>query len=147
MATRKRWSRTVGARRGNRVRVYERAPGGMLYIAVWNAERGKYRQVSLGHNDRERATRYAAEIVGLRDAGEWSDPKSLTLGILVARYLAENTHARDGSLKTEHYRRGCALSAKYLVNWFGAETPVAELTPDRMAGYVTARRAGQVSGC
>src|SRR2546422_4936288 len=80
MATRKRWSRTVGARRGNRVRVYERAPGGMLYMAVWNAQRGKYRQVSLGHNDRERATRNAVEIVGLRDAGEWNDPKSLTLG-------------------------------------------------------------------
>ena len=146
MATRKRWSRTVGARRGNRVRVYERAPGGMLYMAVWNAERGKYRQVSLGHNDRERATRDAAEIVGLRDAGKWNDPQSLTLGILVARYLAENTHARDGSLKTEHYRRGCERYAKYLIGWFGADTPVIELTPERMTGYATARRAGQING-
>src|SRR3989454_4365995 len=146
MATRKRWSRTVGARRGNRVRVYERAPGGMLYMAVWNAQRGKYRQVSLGHNDRERATRNAVEIVGLRDAGKWNDPKSLTLGILVARYLAENTHARDGSLKTELYRRGCERSAKNLLDWFGANTPVVELTPDRMGPYVTARRAGEISG-
>jgi len=118
----------------------------MLYMAVWDAERGKYRLASLGHRDRERATRDAVDVLRLRDAGEWTDPRSLTLGILVARYLAENTHARDGSLKTEHYRRGCALTAKYLVKWFGADTPVAELTPDRMAGYVTARRAGQVSG-
>src|SRR6266487_606978 len=146
MATRKRWSRTVGARRGNRVRVYERAPGGMLYMAVWNAQRGKYRQVSLGHNDRERATRDAVEIVGLRDAGKWNDPKSLTLGILVARYLAENTHARDGSLKTEHYRRGCERYSGYLTGWFGADTPVIELTPERMAGYATARRSGQING-
>src|SRR5256885_560780 len=146
MATRKRWSRTVGARRGNRVRIYERGPGGMLYMAVWDAERGKYRLASLGHRDRERAMRDAADLLRLRDAGEWTDPRSLTLGILVACYLAENTHARDGSLKTEHYRRGCALTAKYLVKWFGADTPVAELTPDRMAGYVTARRAGEVSG-
>ena len=146
MATRKRWSRTVGARRGNRVRVYERGPGGMLYLAVWVAERGKYRQVSLGHNDRERATRDAAEIVGLRDAGKRNDPKSLTLGTLVARYLAENTHARDGSLKTELYRRGCERSAKNLLDWFGASTPVVELTPDRMGPYVTARRAGEISG-
>src|SRR5207247_5373400 len=98
------------------------------------------------HNDRERATRDAVEIVGLRDAGKWSDPKSLTLGILVARYLAENTHARDGSLKTELYRRGCARSAKNLLDWFGASTPVVELTPDRMGPYVTARRAGEITG-
>src|SRR5947208_7379688 len=68
MATRKRWSRTVGARRGNRVRIYERGPGGMLYMAVWDAERGKYRLASLGHRDRERATRDAADLLRLRDA-------------------------------------------------------------------------------
>src|SRR5467141_1442365 len=145
MATRKRWSRTVGTRRGNRIRIYQRNSSGNLQMAVWDPEKKRYKQVSLGHTDRERATREAAEMVRLRDAGEWIDSRSLALGILVARYLAENTHARDGSLKTEHYRRGCALTAKYLVNWFGADTPVAELTPDRMAGYVTARRAGEVS--
>src|SRR3989454_6360394 len=146
MATRRRWSRTVGTRRGNRVRIYEREAGANLQMAVWDPQRKQYRQVSLGHRDRERTTRDAAEIVGLRDAGEWSDPKSLTLGILVARYLAENTHARDGSLKTELYRRGCKRSAQNLLEWFGANTPVVELTPDRMGPYVTARRAGGVSG-
>ena len=35
MANRKRWSSTVGSQRGNRVRVYERIPGGPLYCAVW----------------------------------------------------------------------------------------------------------------
>ena len=68
------------------------------------------------------------------------------MGILTARYLAENTHARDGSLKTEHYRKGCKRSTKYLLQWFGAETPVMELTPERMASYATARRTGQLSG-
>src|SRR3989442_2154795 len=146
MATRKSWSRTVGTRRGNRVRIYEREPGANLQMAVWDPERKQYRQVSLGHRDRERATRDAAEMVRLRDAGEWTDPRSLTLGILVARYLAENTHARDGSLKTEHYRRGCERYAKYLIGWFGADTPVIELTPERMAGYAAARRNGQING-
>jgi hypothetical protein len=115
-------------------------------MAVWDPEKKRYRQVSLGHTDRERATREAAEMVRLRDAGEWIDSRSLTLGILVARYLAENTHARDGSLKTEHYRRGCERYAKYLIGWFGADTPVIELTPERMAGYATARRSGQING-
>jgi integrase len=68
------------------------------------------------------------------------------LGILVTRYLAENTHARDGSLKTEHYRRGCERYSKYLIGWFGADTPVIELTPERMTGYATARRNGQING-
>jgi integrase len=146
MATRKRWSRTVGTRRGNRIRIYERGASGNLQMAVWDPEKGRAKQVSLGHNDRERATREAAEMVRLRDAGEWIDSRSLTLDILVARYLAENTHARDGSLKTEHYRRGCERYAKYLIGWFGADTPVIELTPERMAGYAAARRSGQING-
>jgi integrase len=146
MATRKRWSRTVGTRRGNRIRIYQRSASGNLQMAVWDPEKKRYKQVSLGHTDRERATREAAEMVRLRDAGEWIDSRSLTLGILVARYLAENTHARDGSLKTEHYRRGCERYAKYLIGWFGADTPVIELTPERMAGYAAARRSGQING-
>src|SRR5207244_10743944 len=103
-------------------------------------------QRRLRHTDRERATREAAELVRLRDAGEWIDSRSLTLGIMVARYLAENTHARDGSLKTEHYRRGCERYVKYLIAWFGADTPVIELTPERMAAYAAARRNGQING-
>jgi len=146
MATRKRWSRTVGTRRGNRIRIYQRSSSGNLQMAVWDPEKKRYKQVSLGHTDRERATREAAEMVRLRDAGEWIDSRSLTLGILVARYLAENTHARDGSLKTEHYRRGCERYSKYLIGWFGADTPVVELTPERMAGYAAARRGGQING-
>ncbi len=146
MATRKRWSRTVGTRRGNRIRIYQRAASGNLQMAVWDPEKKQYRQVSLGHTDRERATREAAEMVRLRDAGEWIDSRSLTFGILSARYLAENTHARDGSLKTEHYRRGCERYIKYLIAWFGADTPVIELTPERMAGYAAARRTGQING-
>lgn len=146
MATRKRWSRTVGTRRGNRIRVYQRSASGNLQMAVWDPVKKRYKQVSLGHTDRERATREAAEMVRLRDAGEWIDSRSLTLGILVARYLAENTHARDGSLKTEHYRRGCERYSKYLMDWFGADTPVVELTPERMAGYAMARRSGQING-
>ncbi len=146
MATRKRWSRTVGTRRGNRIRIYQRSASGNLQLAVWDPVKKRYKQVSLGHTDRERATREAAEMVRLRDAGEWIDSRSLTLGILVARYLAENTHARDGSLKTEHYRRGCERYSKYLMDWFGADTPVVELTPERMAGYATARRSGQING-
>lgn len=99
MAIPKRWSRTVGTQRGNRIRVYEREPGGKLYAAVWDPERHKYTQTGLGHRDRERALRDVGELVRLRESGEdLSGP--LQLGTMVARYLAESTHTRDGSLKT-----------------------------------------------
>src|SRR5713101_4052435 len=145
MAIPKRWSRTVGTQRGNRIRVYEREPGGKLYAAVWDPERSKYTQTGLGHRDRERALRDVGELVRLRESGEdLSGP--LQLGTMVARYLAESTHTRDGSLKTAHYMRGCAQFATYLIEWFGAETPVSQLTPDRMPEYAAARRSGKISG-
>src|SRR5947207_14310089 len=103
MATRKRWSRTVGTRRGNRIRIYQRSSSGNLQMAVWDPEKKRYKQVSLGHTDRERATPEAAEMVRLRHAGEWIDSRSLPLGLLVARCPPENPHARDRSLRTEHY--------------------------------------------
>ena len=34
MATPKRWSRTVGTRRGSRIRVYEREPGGRYEVSL-----------------------------------------------------------------------------------------------------------------
>jgi len=145
MAIPKRWSRTVGSQRGNRIRVYEREPGGKLYAAVWDPERRNYTQTGLGHRDRERALRDVGELVRLRESGvDLSGP--LQLGTMVARYLAESTHTRDGSLKTAHYMKGCAQFATYLMEWFGPETPVAQLTPDRMPEYAAARRSGKISG-
>src|SRR2546428_13643657 len=145
MATPKRWSRTVGTQRGNRIRVYEREPGGKLYAAVWDPERHKYTQTGLGPCDRERDLRGVGELGRLR---EWGDDLSgpLKLGTMVARYLAESIYTRDGSLKTAQYMKGCAQFATYLIEWFGAETPVSQLTPDRMPEYAAARRSGKVSG-
>src|SRR5260370_9347438 len=128
MASQKRWSRAVGTRRGNSIRVYERAPGGRLYAAVWAPERHKYTQTGLGHRDRERALRDVGELVRLRESGEdLSGP--LQLGTMVARYLAESTHTRDGSLKTVHYTKGCARFGPYMIDEFCTETPVPQLMP------------------
>src|SRR6267143_448740 len=145
MAIPKRWSRTVGPERGNRIRVYEREPGGKLHAAVWDPERGKYTQTGLGHRDRERALRDVGELVRLRESGDdLSGP--LKLGTMVARYLAESIYTRDGSLKTAQYMKGCAQFATYLIEWFGAETLLSQLTPDRMPEYAAARRSGKISG-
>lgn len=51
---------------GCRVRVYERKPGGMLWIAAWDPTlrggKGGYRRQSLGHRKRRRAKTYALEV-------------------------------------------------------------------------------------
>ncbi len=150
MATRRCWSSSVGAQRGAHVRVYERTPGGPLQCAVWVPGRGVSRR-SLGHTDRDRALRQAAELAKLRASyGPYDDPhdnpKPVTLGALCERYLAEVKHARDGSLKTEAYRRDCARRSERLLTWFGKDCEVGSLTPDRMQAYVRARRAGEVTG-
>lgn len=145
MAIRKCWSSTVGARRGTRVRVYERTPGSVLYCAVWVPGRGVSRR-SLGHTDRARAVREAAELALLRTSGARAGNPPLMLGALCARYLREMTHARDGSLKTAQYRSDCAQRGKRLVQWFGEQCDVSSMTPDRLREYVRARRAGAITG-
>lgn len=144
MATRKRWSSTVGSKRGAKVRVYERTPGGTLYCAVWVAGRGISRR-SLGHTDRKQAVREAAELALLRASGE-AQPSRVTLGVLCERYLAESKHRVDGSLKTEQYRRDCAARARHLTGWFGADCEASALTPERFGEYSRARRVGRVTG-
>lgn len=146
MATHRRWSSSVGAQRGTRVRVYERRPGGPLYCAVWVPGRGVSRR-SLKHSDRERALKQAEELAELRGTGESADePKPVTLGALCERYLAEVKHARDGSLKSEAYRRDGARRSERLLGWFGKKCDVRSLTPDRIPAYVRARRAGEITG-
>jgi integrase len=144
MGTRKRWSRSVGARRGNRARIYEREPGGMLYCTVWIPGRGKSRR-SLGHGDRERALRDVEELLSLRARGEVTPVRQLTLGALCDQYLAQHGTGMDGCLKTERYRRDCERRATLLRDWFGGSTPVEDITPARAMQYARVRRLGQGS--
>ncbi len=62
--SRKRWRQSVG-KRPHTVTVYERTPGGPLYIQVWNPTRrngsGDWVRRSLGHRDKERAEAHAHE--------------------------------------------------------------------------------------
>lgn len=146
MATSRRWSRTVGARRGARVRIYERAPGGVLYCSVWLPGRGECRR-SLGHRDRKLAIRQAEELLRLEG---WADPEAgepaLTLGDLFRLHAAHGRHLPDGSLKTAKHLEHCASTGKNLVRHFGADFEVRRLTADRITGYARVRRVGEVSG-
>src|SRR5688572_10661611 len=62
------WSWATGFR-GTTVRVFERRPGGQLYMGIPLPE-GGYRAVSLKHTDREQAMRDAAALASRRHAGD-----------------------------------------------------------------------------
>ena len=58
--TRSPWSKSIGER-GQRVRLYEARPGGPIMRSTWI--NGKEDRKSLGHRDRELATRQAYELL------------------------------------------------------------------------------------
>ena len=138
------WTRSFGTRRGTRVRVYEREPGGVLYMSAWLQGSGQSRR-SLGHRDKDRALRQARDLVKPRSQAArpsaWTGPP-LTLGVLFERYVREGKYLPDGSLKTEAYLRHVELVGRCLAAFFGTEQVVSELRPDRIREYVIWRREG-----
>ena len=146
MATPKRWSRSLGDRRGNRVRVYERQPGGMLHVSVWRPKLGEARR-TLGHRDRSRALREARALLALAPSDAREDESHpLTLGDLFRRYTTEGKYLPDGCLKTGPYLQHIRTTGANMARHFGSTCPVMSLTPDRIAQYVQVRRAGGITG-
>lgn len=148
MADSKCWSRTFGTKRGSRVRVYERVPGGVLQVSVWLSGSGESRR-SLGHRNRDRALREARGLAKIQENhGESLATESalLTLGALFGRYVAEGKYLPDGSLKTAPYLRHIESAGRNIVSHFGEHLPVKELTPARLNQYVRLRRDGSITG-
>jgi len=139
------WSRSWGPRRGERVRVYERNPGGTLYVSVWLPGEGE-RRTSLRHCDKRRALRQAEELFEHRHQMAQDGAASpLTLGSLFDRYTAEGRYLPDGSLKTERYLQHVRQAGRYVSAFFGEDQLVSALTPDRVHEYVVWRRLGGMS--
>ncbi|HYL31381.1 MAG TPA: site-specific integrase [Gemmatimonadales bacterium] len=133
----------MGTRRGLRVRVYEREPGGQLYVSIWMPGQGE-RRASLSHRNKQRALFEAEELVKLRlaELDAANVPPPLTLGILFRRYVAEGKHLPDGSLKTKTYLRHVTQTGRFLKMFFGPGQRIGELTPDRIREYIVWRREG-----
>ena len=141
------WSTSLGTRRSARVRVYERTPGSTLHVAIW-LPGDRERRTSLGHRDKTRALAEAAELLKLRRALQegTAAPPPLMLGPLFARFVQEATHRPDGSLKTATYLQHVAKTAAHLVQFFGPDATVTDLTPHRIQQYTVWRKDGGVSG-
>jgi len=134
--SRRRWSKSIGDR-GNRVRLYEARPGGPIMRSTWI--NGKEDRRSLGHRDRELATRQAYELLRGVTANEQAiEEESLTLGMLARLYLDSPQHLA----KKERTRKEDARKVNRVVNFLGPNRNVVSLSESDVRRFTTARRQG-----
>jgi hypothetical protein len=133
---------------GYTVRVFERAPGGMLYARLPNpAYRGpgtgpRYRETALGHTDRERAKAWAlAESEKLRAGVSTAADPIPTATRVFAKYLAEMTPSHARSVR--YHDKRCA---KLWTRVLGAGKDLAKLTPSEWRRFTRERAAGEIDG-
>lgn len=70
---------------------------------------------------------------------------TLTLRELFRRYVSDGKYLPDGSLKTDAYLDHVEKTGQNLSRFLGASFDVSQLTPNRVAEYVRARRAGKIT--
>ena len=146
---RKPWSRTVG-RRGYKVTVLERVPGGPLYLRWWDPTApgsratgglGNYRLRSLGHRDRERGEKEAEKLAAeLLAAGTAARTGRITLSELFARYEQEVSVYKKGAQVREDRRR-----MELWRHFLGGERDAGSLTHEDLRRFVRLRKAGRIS--
>jgi integrase len=135
--TRRPWSKSIGER-GNRVRLYEPRPGGPIMRATWI--NGKEDRRSLGHRDRELATRQAYELLqGVASNVQAIEDETLTLGMLQTLYLASPQHAA----KKERTRHCDKQALARVVGFLGATRNVLSLCESDVRRFTMARRQGK----
>lgn len=137
--SRRRWSKSIGER-GNRVRLYEARPGGPIMRSTWINR--KEDRKSLGHRDRELATRQAYELLRGVTANEQAiEEESVTLGMLAKLYLESPQHLA----KKERTRKEDAKKLNRVVTFLGPNRNVASLSESDVLRFTMARRAGDKS--
>ncbi len=134
--TRRRgWSKSIGER-GHRVRLYEARPGGPIMRSIWI--NGKEDRKSLGHRDRELATREAYELLSDLAVTERAvAEESLTLGMLQDLYLASPQHRA----KKERTQKHDEQKLKRVVAFLGPSRNVTSLSESDVQRFTIARRA------
>lgn len=140
---RTRWRHSVGSR-PNKVTVYERTPGGPLYIQIWNPAlrdgQGDWIRRSLRHRDRTRAKAFAAEQYAKLVKGT-SDLESgrITLGRILSLYLTHRTPR-----KTNREQRADRRRAEMWSRFLGGRTPAMDLSLRSWEAFIDARATGRI---
>ena len=137
------WRKVVGGY-GHTVTLTEREPGGVLYLRWFDAGarggQGGPRWKSLGHRDRTRGERQAAELAGqfLANA-RTAFTGVLTVGALFARYQAEvNRHKRPGQERDDARRMDMWQA------FIGIDRDVKTIDRPTLDRFVRARRTGKI---
>lgn len=133
---RKCWTKSLGEN-GHRIRLYEARPGGPIMRSVFI--NGKEVRKSLGHRDKEKATRQAYELMTALLANENAlDEQSLTLGLLADYYLESPAHLG----KKARTLRDEGRTLRRVIGWFGPTRRVETLSDSDVRRYTMARRQG-----
>lgn len=135
------WSYSIGDH-GATVRVYERTPGGVLYIAAWdptlNHGRGGPKRRSLKHRDRAAAKREARRVAAaLESSGDLV--LNPTLGYLIDGYRrTQVTRMKHGTTKWIETALDCWLG------FLGQGYALRELGPEEWERFKQERRSGRI---
>lgn len=137
------WSHSEG-QRPNKVTVFERRPGGNLYVRVWDASlregRGGWRKRSLKHKDRERAKTYAKEQAGKLAAGdEGLRSGQQTLARLFALYKRYRTPK-----KGEREQRADVRRIELWSRFLGGKKDPHRITRAEWERFIERRRSGAI---
>jgi integrase len=128
------WSYSAGEY-GATVRVFERRPGGNLYVEASGVD-----AFSLGHKDRDRAKDYAdAEATKLRQGLETLAGGPPTLGRVLDLYLAERTPEKAARTRSEDRRQ-----AEMLKRAWGKGFDLRRLSRREWDALLRARRTGSI---
>jgi hypothetical protein len=137
------WSAKVGAR-GTSVTVFERTPGGPLWLRWWvpktAAAAGRWEWRALKHTDRATAEQTARTVSAqLMSSVVSSESGKATLTEVFAAYRADVTEHLKGQGRSEAKRRMAIWSA-----YLGATRDVATIDFPTLDRYVRDRRAGGI---
>jgi len=142
MGKTQRWSYTSG-RRPNRVRVYERADSGSLFLATWDADQGREVRRSLGHSDREWAKDLADDLAVQLRRGEQAISRRADEGPVLreifARYLREKSPD-----KSESSRRSDRRNAELWTRVLGADFDLSKLSRRQWDRFLRDRASGAI---
>lgn len=137
MARKAKCWRWVTGSHGAKVKVFERAPGGPLYIGVPTAT-GGYRAVSLKHTDREAAMREAATLAARRQAGD-GQPRRLTVATMFDLYTRA-VLADQCAVHAAETRRMAEMWTRHL----GSDFEIRKFGPREWETFARLRASGEL---
>jgi len=132
------WTISLGSR-GTRVRLFERAKGGVYYRDVWI--NGRKDRRSLQTSDRHEAERLGKLLLSELLSGRLETSGPLTLGTLWNRFSDECSIWLDNSATS---RKGDEWSSKVLLGYFGENRNVSTLTENDQVAFQNARLQGGI---